>query len=278
MGEKYENIEENSVVVKIEEDLYAKVNKKSDYIGVCYYENKSRWRAQRWSKTKKTSISSGYYLEEETAAHATDTLARKLMKNGEQNHKLNFPDDYTVVHWETKNTNKYIGVAYHKNRLKWMAQRWSKNENDMLYNGYYSDEEKAAHASDTLARKLMKNGKQNLKLNFLHDYTEVYPEKKKHPRCFGVTYDKGKWKVQRWSRHENKVLYNGYHDDKERAALASDTLARTLMKNGNKDTSSISLTNKLNFTQRKIKRKENDQRTETYDIIKAIERTNSGQQ
>ena len=39
----------------------------------------------------------GRYDNEETAAHASDTLARKLMSNGEQGHKLNFPDDDTKV-------------------------------------------------------------------------------------------------------------------------------------------------------------------------------------
>merc|ERR1712098_1014717 len=34
---------------------------------------------------------------EETAARASDALAIKLMANGEQNHKLNFPDEDTEV-------------------------------------------------------------------------------------------------------------------------------------------------------------------------------------
>ena len=42
----------------------------------------------------------GCYDDEKTAAHASDTLARQLMENGEQGHKLNFPDEYTEVHWE----------------------------------------------------------------------------------------------------------------------------------------------------------------------------------
>ena len=39
----------------------------------------------------------GTYDNEETAARASDTLARKLLTNGEQAHKLNFPDDDTDV-------------------------------------------------------------------------------------------------------------------------------------------------------------------------------------
>ena len=45
-------------------------------------------------------IQSGTYKNEETAARASDTLARELMANGEQGHKLNFPDDDTEVHSE----------------------------------------------------------------------------------------------------------------------------------------------------------------------------------
>ena len=46
----------------------------------------------------KKSVSNGYYSDEDTSAHASDTLARKLMRNGEQGHKLNFPDDYIEVY------------------------------------------------------------------------------------------------------------------------------------------------------------------------------------
>merc|ERR1712098_46123 len=47
---------------------------------------------QRWSKNEYKMVHNGCYDDEETAAHASDTLARKLMENGELNHKLNFPD------------------------------------------------------------------------------------------------------------------------------------------------------------------------------------------
>merc|ERR1712096_220658 len=110
----------------------------------------------RWSKNEKKNIYNGYYKDEETAAHASDTLARKLMANGEQNHKLNFPDDDTEVNPETKQTSsRYIGVTYIQTQERWQVGRHSKNENKNCYNGYYEDEETAAHASDTLARKLI---------------------------------------------------------------------------------------------------------------------------
>ena len=46
----------------------------------------------------------------------------------------------------------------------------------MINHGSYENEEAAAHASDTLARKLIANGEQGHKLNFLGDETEVFRE------------------------------------------------------------------------------------------------------
>merc|ERR1712098_923713 len=99
------------------------------------------------------------------------------MENGEQNHKLNFPNDDTEVNKRTT-SSKFIGVAHNTKKRKWVASRRSKDENKMFYNGSYTDEETAARASDTLARKLMENGEQCHKLNFPDDHIEVYPEEK----------------------------------------------------------------------------------------------------
>merc|ERR1712098_540217 len=142
------------------EDEYSKVSKKSEYRGVSYRKETSKWRACRRSKNDNKMVWYGYYDDEETAARASDTLARTLMQNGKQNLKLNFPDDRTEVYWEKETTSKFIGVSYHKKKLKWCAQRWNKNENKLVHNGCYDDEEKAAQASDLLARKLMENGEQ----------------------------------------------------------------------------------------------------------------------
>merc|ERR1712098_785279 len=150
---------ENSIVVKIEEDGHAKVNKKSVYFGVTFDGNTSNWKAQRRSKSENKILYNGHYDDEETAAHASDTLARKLMKNGEQNHKLNFPDDDTEVYPQKKRTSSaYIGVSYIGSYKTWNVQRCSKAENKMVCNGSYKAEKTAAHASDALARKLMVNG------------------------------------------------------------------------------------------------------------------------
>merc|ERR1712034_17083 len=202
-------------------------------------------RVQRWNKNKNKPVYNGYYDNEETAAHASDTLARKLMENGEYGHKLNFPDDLTEIYAEEKKiSSKFIGVTFNEKESKWVVQRWTKNEKKIFSNGSYHDEETAARASDTLARKLMENGEQGHKLNFPDEVTKIYPEKYKETssKFIGVSYSANmqKWKAQRWSRHEKKIVYTGSYEDEETAAHASDTLARKLME---KDT----LTLKLNF-------------------------------
>merc|ERR1712098_864231 len=111
---------------------------------------------------------------EERAAHASDTLARKLMKNGEKDHKLNFPNDHCEVYPERKNsTSEYFGVSLHKNKSKWCASRWSKIGKKLFYNGSYDDEETAARWSDALARKLIRDGECAHKLNFPDDASVV---------------------------------------------------------------------------------------------------------
>merc|ERR1712098_940131 len=94
----------------------------SKYIGVtCTHGQKhSKWRVQRKSKHEKKIVSNGYYDNEKTAAHASDTLARKLTEKGEHGHKLNFPDDHTKMHPEKTATSEYIGVTYKDS--KWRVQ------------------------------------------------------------------------------------------------------------------------------------------------------------
>jgi len=121
-------------------------------------------------------VGNGFYNDEETAAHASDTLARKLMKNGEKGHRLNFPDDETEVYPEKTLSSQYIGVSYNVKRSRWRAYRRSKPESKTAYNGSYKNEEMAAHASDNLARKLMASGEYGHKLNFPNDCTELFAE------------------------------------------------------------------------------------------------------
>merc|ERR1711964_444560 len=110
----------------------------------------------------------GFQSRRENESGAREhTLARALMKNGEKNHKLNFPNDETEV-WKEKNENssKYLGVWWSKRNSKWLASRWSKSQGKMIHNGHFNQEMKAAHASDTLAKMLMKHGEKRHELNF----------------------------------------------------------------------------------------------------------------
>merc|ERR1712098_915936 len=128
----------------------------SNYIGVCYHNRDARWSAYRYKKNEKKKVLNGSYKDEETAAHASDTLARLLIAKGEKGHKLNFPNDHTEVYSEKR--SDYIGAIYNKRDSIWGAQRYSKEKNKLVYNGSYKNEETAAHASDTLARKLIARG------------------------------------------------------------------------------------------------------------------------
>merc|ERR1712098_120040 len=156
-------------------DTEVNAEKKTNYIGANYNNKRDLWCARRWSKKRNKMVSNGSYKYEKTAALASDTLARKLMENGEKGHKLNFPDDHTEVYQEEKRSN-YIGAHYSKKDSIWCARRWSKKENKMVYNGCFKYERTAAHASDTLARKLMSNGEKDHKLNFPDDNIEEYTE------------------------------------------------------------------------------------------------------
>merc|ERR1712098_516398 len=170
-----------TIFIKIEEDEYAKKKKRgsSSHIGVFYRKETSKWQARRRSKHEKKLMSNGSYDNEVTAAHASDTLARALIANGEKAHKLNFPnDDSEVFPEERKRYSQFIGVCYNVPMSKWRAKRHSKHKKKSVYNGYYDNEETAAHASDTLARKLIANGEQGHRLNFPNDDFEVFPEKK----------------------------------------------------------------------------------------------------
>ena len=80
----------------------------SSHIGVFYREDTSKWQAKRRSKHEKKTIYNGSYDNEETAAHASDTLARRLMSKGEHDHTLNFPlDDTEVQHEKVANAMRH---------------------------------------------------------------------------------------------------------------------------------------------------------------------------
>merc|ERR1712098_190932 len=110
----------------------------SRFIGVYYNKQQDRWRALRWNKNEKALFYNGIYKDEETAAQASDTLARILNGNGSQNHKLNFPDDLRSVYQQKmKSSSNFIGVSLRKNCARWMAFRRSKHEKKVFYGANY---------------------------------------------------------------------------------------------------------------------------------------------
>jgi len=207
--------------------------KRCQFIGLSFGKAKEIWNVKRWSKKEKRKIYNGSYKNEDTAAQASDTLARKLIANGEEGHKLNFPDEINDVHAKPrKNSSKFFGVSYNGEKSRWEVQRHSKAEQKKISNGYHRDEKKAAYASDSLARQLIANGEQGHKLNFP---AEVYPIKAKSPfKYIGVFYNAKikKWRASRWSITKKKPVSNGYYKDEKTAAYASDNLARKLLADG----------------------------------------------
>merc|ERR1712098_174052 len=93
--------------------------KTSKYFGVAFNKREERWRAFRHSKKENKIVHNGSYKNEETAARESDTLARKLIENGENGHKLNFPDDNTEVHPEEIQNNKRKRPAELNNSQKY---------------------------------------------------------------------------------------------------------------------------------------------------------------
>jgi len=210
---------------------------------------------KNFHKNKKNSYRT--YKSELAAARASDALVRKLMKNGEKGHKLNYPGDDTELHGESKCPKNHA-----LKRFKTMTTHYGCNKCGMsvdfpkgttmygcrkcdfdlcencnnLYKVYpsskkrvhFSDEEKAlaARESDALARKLMEN-----------DLKKTHPSSK----YIGVKYDaeRRRWEAQRWSSKQNKMVHGGFYFNEANAARESDSLARDLMENGEQ--------HKLNF-------------------------------
>jgi len=72
----------------------------SFFIGVSYKPRLyAKWRARRWSFQQNKAVLSGTYRDQESAAHASDEIARNLILNGEKGHKLNFlgDDEYDKI-------------------------------------------------------------------------------------------------------------------------------------------------------------------------------------
>lgn len=58
------------------------------------------------------------HIDEETAARASDILARKLIANGEKHHKLNFSDDSNEENPQQQNNKRKRSAAFENNLQK----------------------------------------------------------------------------------------------------------------------------------------------------------------
>merc|ERR1712098_57105 len=74
--------------------------------------------------------------------------------------------------------------------------------------------------------------------NFPENDSEMYQEGvllKKASKYYGVCVCQDKWQAKRWSKDEKKMVTNGMYKNEKTAAFWSDILAKSLMKNGEKD-------------------------------------------
>jgi hypothetical protein len=121
----------------------------------------------------------GYFDDEQEAARAFDTAARRL--RGDEAHggraggknllQLNFPTEREVKRADARGAllteedkaaaaatsarqgpSAFVGVSWMKDRRKWRAQ--IKHEGAVQYLGSFDDEREAARAVDTAARRL----------------------------------------------------------------------------------------------------------------------------
>jgi hypothetical protein len=121
----------------------------------------------------------GYFDDEQEAARAFDTAARRLRGDeahggragGKNWYRLNFPTEREVKRADARGLlteedkaaaaaatsarqgpSAFVGVSWKKDRRKWRAQ--IKHEGAVQYLGSFNDEREAALAVDTAARRL----------------------------------------------------------------------------------------------------------------------------
>eukprot|EP01046_Picozoa_sp_COSAG06_P003816 COSAG06_NODE_152_length_21942_cov_4.593234_17_plen_487_part_00 len=148
-------------------------------------------------------------------------------------------------------TSELVGVSWHKQGHKWTANISQDGKKKHL--GMFDDEQEAARAVDTAARRLRgedahggRSGTQWLRLNFptegeakraqergalltKEDKAAAAASERQGPSKFvGVGWHKQKRKWVARTKHERKDQYLGCFDDEREAARAVDTAARRL--------------------------------------------------
>ena len=150
--------------------------KTSEYVGVCWDINCHKWSVQITHDGTRHVL--GYFHDEHEAARAFDTAARRLRgedahggRSGTNWNRLNFPTEgevrravergavltaedraAAVAASEQQGPSKFVGVSWTKKNRKWMAN--IKHNGNQHHLGYFDDEQQAATAFDTAARRV----------------------------------------------------------------------------------------------------------------------------
>ena len=249
----------------------------SEFVGVGWHKQRRKWMARISHNGKKQHL--GCFDDEHEAARAVDTAARRLRgddahggRSGQNCHRLNFPterevkraqergallidlDRVAAAASERQGPSKFVGVSWNKLERKWKAQ--FNHDGKRQYLGCFDDEQQAARAVDTAARRLRGEdahggrsggiGKQWRRLNFptegeveraqergmltVEDMaaTAAASEQQGPSKFVGVSWYKNsrKWTAQ--IKHDGKQQHLGSFDDEQEAARAVDTVARRL--------------------------------------------------
>jgi hypothetical protein len=152
--------------------------KSSAFVGLSWNKRNRKWEA-RIQHDGKMQPRLGYFDDEQEAARAFDTAARRLRGDeahggragGKNWYRLNFPTEREVKRADARGLlteedkaaaaaatsarqgpSAFVGVSWKKDRRKWRAQ--IKHEGAVQYLGSFNDEREAALAVDTAARRL----------------------------------------------------------------------------------------------------------------------------
>ena len=133
------------------------LKKTSRYYGVSWNWEVDKWRAEIRINKKQKYL--GYFDDEQAAADAYDTVARK--HGLAVNTKLH-DTDVTVEEQQAARGHDFKGVYFHKQSGKYRANIWSMGKETHL--GYFDTPEDAARAWDAAAKQLGRTD-----LNFPND-------------------------------------------------------------------------------------------------------------
>jgi hypothetical protein len=152
----------------------------SEFVGVHWHKTYRRWEVQLSHDGKQQYL--GGFDDEYEAACAFDTGARRLrgddahgtISAGTRWRRLNFPTELEMTRATTRGmpdkagavASEFVGVSWNKAARKWSSS--ISHEGKMQQLGCFVDEQQAAYAFDTAARRLRGDGAHSgrLRVNF----------------------------------------------------------------------------------------------------------------